>query len=113
MEAVELLTQAAAHAMARADQRTFLLGAIGVRFDGARVMARNGTSTQRTPEAHAEARLARKLDRGSVVYVARVRCDGTWALARPCPRCMLRLRSRGVVRVFYTLGPGSFVSECL
>lgn len=85
-------------------RRAHMLGAVGVRHDGAVVTACNLASKDKEPRAHAEARLSRKLDVGSVVYVARVLRDGTFGLARPCPGCMRILRAKGVDRVFFTTG---------
>lgn len=53
---------------------------------------------------HAEARLVRKLDHGSTVYVARTRRDdGRIAIAKPCPRCEASLKHRGVLKCYYTI----------
>lgn len=72
-------------------------------------MSWNGCSTDVAPTAHAEARLAKKLDVGSVVYVARVRCDnGKLAMSKPCPHCERILKNRGVKRVTYTIGENEF-----
>ena len=99
------------------DVREALIGAIGERADGVVVFARNSAvldTTGNTGEpfcfapCHAEWRLAKKLDTGSTVYVARVRKDGTLAMARPCGDCERVLRSRKVVRVYYTVGPTSY-----
>lgn len=80
------------------------IGAIGIRRDGTIVQAWNGCATDVCPSAHAEARLARKLDVGSTVYVARVRRDnGKLAMSKPCPNCERCLRSRGVKKVMYTI----------
>jgi tRNA(Arg) A34 adenosine deaminase TadA len=88
----------------KADQRSFLIGAIGVRKDGTMVKAINGPAQTPMPEAHAERRLASKLDHGAIVYVARVRLlNGEPALAKPCPPCMAALASRKVVRIYYTI----------
>lgn len=46
---------------------------------------------------------------GSTVYVARVRRDnGKMAMSRPCRDCERVLRSRGVRKVFYTIGPKEY-----
>lgn len=58
--------------------------------------------------AHAEQRIARKLDKGSAVYVARQHRNGDYAMARPCSSCERILRSRKVSRVFYTVGPKEY-----
>jgi tRNA(Arg) A34 adenosine deaminase TadA len=95
------------------DLRSFRLTAIGVRSDGAMVAASNGAvmETGRLhrcsfPKAHAEARLSRKLDVGSVVYVARASKSGKAAMAKPCPSCKAFLKSRGCKRVVYTTFEG-------
>lgn len=80
------------------------IGAVAVRRDGTLVQSWNGSATDVCPMAHAEARLAKKLDAGSVVYVARVRRDnGKMAMAKPCAHCERILRNRGVSRVEYTI----------
>lgn len=90
----------------RIDNRTFLLGAVGVRNDGVIVESRNIAAFDAEPKAHAEMRLTRKLTPGSTVWVARTsRKNGSWAMARPCPDCERRMRGIGVVRVVYTIGP--------
>jgi tRNA(Arg) A34 adenosine deaminase TadA len=95
------------------DERTFWVGAVGVRTDGALVTARNGavrgvSMSAGVPKScrwHAEGRLVRKLDKGSTVYVARVlRQDFTFTLAKPCVLCERRLRSHGVRTVYYSVG---------
>lgn len=104
------IAMAAAFAVAKQDVRAFRLGAVGKRNDGAIVLARNGSGLCRVPSAHAEARLSRKLDVGSTVFVARVLRDGRWANAKPCLGCFLQLRARGVRRVFYTVGDRQYMS---
>lgn len=80
------------------------IGVVALRKDGAVVQSYNGTATDVCPTAHGEARIASKLDVGSVVYVARVRRDnGKLAMAKPCPNCERVLRLRGVKRVEYTI----------
>lgn len=96
-------------AVSREDIRTFLLGAVGIRGDGALVRARNVSTTKPEKSAHAEARLAKRLDVGSIVYVARVsRLDGGFCMARPCENCMRLLQNRGVKTVFYTISPSEY-----
>jgi tRNA(Arg) A34 adenosine deaminase TadA len=90
----------------KVDGRTFLLGAVGLRNDGVFVSSRNIAAPDCAPQHHAEARLVRKMTPGSTVWVARVRRqNGEWALAKPCPSCQRFLRSAGVERVVYTIGP--------
>jgi len=89
------------------DRREHRIGAVGLRADGAVVTARNGSCPNglRAPSAHAEARLARKLDWGSIVFVARASKNGDLALAEPCKRCRQVLRQRGVAKVYYSMDP--------
>ncbi len=99
----DMLTFAAGVALRKDDRRSFRLGAVGIRNDGALVSSTNGPSPFPCPEVHAEARLCHKLTPGSTVWVARIRHDGSLALARPCHTCQKRLRSAGVLKVIYTI----------
>lgn len=106
MRTLVRLECAAAYAV-HTDARNFRHGALGVRADGAQVLSRNSASEEPNPDAHAEARLARKMG-GGIVYVARVTQAGDWAMSRPCLPCLLRMRSKGVERVYYTISPGEY-----
>jgi deoxycytidylate deaminase len=93
--------------------RRALVGAVGQRSDGTIVQAWNGSSAgttyDRCPSAHAEARLLRKLDAGSTVYVARTRKeDGKLAIAKPCKDCERLMRHRGVKRVEYSINDNEY-----
>jgi hypothetical protein len=93
---LETLTTVAATVAAASDPRAYWVGAAARRGDGALVSARNGPSLAPCAAAHAERRLSRKLDRGAIVVVVRVRRDGTLAEATPCVACRMALRARGV-----------------
>ncbi|MEU2717699.1 hypothetical protein [Streptomyces sp. NPDC007205] len=41
----------------------------------------------------------------SMVFVARVNAARVPMLARPCPRCIVKLARAGVMRAYYTAGP--------
>ena len=100
---------AALTACKRVDERSFLLGALGIRKDGVLVKSVNASSYYPQRTGHAEARLCRKLTPHSVVYVARVRMsDGTFAMSRPCKDCQKILRSTGVSKVYYTISENEF-----
>jgi tRNA(Arg) A34 adenosine deaminase TadA len=99
----EMLLMAAGAGLRKSDLRAFRLGAVGIRNDGILVSASNGPAPFPHPDAHAEARLTMKLTPGSEIWVARVRKDGTLGIARPCPRCMVRIKAAGVSRVAYTI----------
>lgn len=91
-------------ALSKNDERSFLLGAVGIRKDGVMVQAINGPSRMPCRLAHAEARLCRKLTPGSVVYVVRVRlADGEFGMARPCQSCQKILKSKGIRKVYYSI----------
>lgn len=91
------------------DQRTFYLGAVGIRDDGVMVSAYNAPSKEPCARAHAEARLVRKLSKYSIVYVTRIaRGSNDWALAKPCNSCMMALRRAKVKKIYYTIGPGEY-----
>jgi hypothetical protein len=103
----KMLKAAAAAALQGAsrgdDIRTFFLGAVGLRNDGVIVASKNVASRDVALSHHAEARLSRKLTPNSEVWVARVRKNGEWAMAKPCASCQLKLRVAGVTRVVYTI----------
>jgi len=95
---------AALFAAARKDERAYILGALAIRSDGAIVKSRNSPSMLETnPKVHAEAKLCKKIDKGSIVYVARVNRNGNFAMAKPCKHCMTKLRNKQVKKVYYTI----------
>lgn len=98
----------AAEAAGQKDGRRYRLGAIGIRKDGVMVYARNGHPSDRTPSAHAEARLSRKLTPYSEVYVARVSPEGYLRMAMPCSLCRTSLRSAGVTKVTYSVDTDTY-----
>ena len=106
-----LLNMAAAQAIKKntIDMRCFRIGSVGVRNDGAIVYSRNLSDTNRNRRIHSEYRLARKLDFGAIVFVARVLRDGiTVGMARPCPDCERLLRQMKVRKVYYTIAPDEY-----
>ena len=90
------------------DLRAHALGVIGIRKDGAVIRARNCSSRLPEQSGHAEARAIRKMDKGGIMYVARVTKGGRLALAKPCRICELKMRSAGVVRCYYTISDHEF-----
>jgi cytidine deaminase len=91
------------------DNRSFYLGAVGLRNDGVLVTAKNIAATNVVLTHHAETRVVRKLTPGSVVWVARVlRSTGEWTLARPCGSCQNRMKTAGVKKVIYTIAPNEW-----
>lgn len=100
---------AALTATKREDERSFLLGAVGIRHDGVLVKSVNASSFHPVRTGHAESRLCKKLDVGSIVYVVRVKLqDGSLALARPCKSCQKILRSTGVSKVYYSISNSEY-----
>jgi len=96
-------------ATSKDDQRSFLLGAIGIRKDGKIVKSFNGPAKIKMRCAHAEYRISNKLDYGATVYVARVRLiDGAFGIAKPCRNCVKALKAKRVKRVYYTIGPQEY-----
>ena len=90
----------------RYDNRSFCLGAVGLRNDGVIVTAKNIAAANIVPTHHAEARVVRKLTPNSIVWVARVlRSTDEWTMSRPCAGCQIRMKAAGVKKVVYTIGP--------
>jgi tRNA(Arg) A34 adenosine deaminase TadA len=105
-------TIAAAVAAAKDDSRDFLLGAVGIRSDGIRVVSPNGPAMicdklhhkSYYKEAHAEYRLCRKLNKNSVVFVVRIsKTDGRLMMAKPCTTCQIALKRKRVKKVYYSI----------
>ena len=95
------------------DNRGFWLGCVGLRSDGTLVFSKNGSvfstiteNYQLLPGSHAECRVLRKMDWGGTLYVARVaRKDRTIAMARPCPICQVKIKAKGIKKVYYSINP--------
>lgn len=110
-----MLLKAAEIAERRAlnDSRSYFIGCIGIRQDGAIVSGKNGAvkfsdNIRRQhilPTAHAEGRVLAKLGKNSsALYVSRVaRKDGSLAMARPCKMCRVRIKAMRVNKVFYSI----------
>jgi tRNA(Arg) A34 adenosine deaminase TadA len=91
------------------DNRHYYLGAVGIRSDGKIVKASNIPNQERNVKCHAETRLSRKLDIGSVVYVARTNKNGNIILnSKPCNGCMNHLKARGVKEIYYTVSENKY-----
>lgn len=96
-------------AMSKDDRRSFVLGAVAIRNDGAMVKALNGPTEAPNRSTHAEYRVSRKMDQGAVVYVARIRlCNYEFGMSRPCPSCMKVLKSKKVRKIYYTINNQQF-----
>jgi tRNA(Arg) A34 adenosine deaminase TadA len=96
-------------AVSKDDNRAFLIGSAAVRKDGVMVFATNSVSQEPNRQAHAEYRISAKIDRGSTVYVARIRLlNGEFAMARPCVDCQKILKSKRVKRVYYTISHNEY-----
>lgn len=105
---MELLNMAAKIALRGNQNRTYFVGCVVKRKDGAIVTSTNEMVKVPTPQAHAEARTLRKSDWGCTLYVARITRDGDWAMSRPCPSCQAIIINRGVRKVYYTISPGEY-----
>jgi len=94
------------------DMREFWIGCVGIRTDGAVIISKNssiyttdvGDNFQIIPMVHAEPRALRKLNWGSIMFVARVmRNNNEYGMARPCPTCQIFIKSKGIKKVYYTI----------
>jgi tRNA(Arg) A34 adenosine deaminase TadA len=91
-------------------KRKYRLGAVGIRNDGTIVTANNVICRQPHARAysHAEARLVRKLNRGSEIFVVRILSDNSLGNACPCVKCQNAIRLRGVRRVYYSISDDEY-----
>lgn len=94
------------------DMREFWVGCVGLRTDGATVVSKNSSifttdsvDVFRTmPLVHAEPRALRKLNWGSIMFVARVmRGTKKFGMARPCEMCQVLIKSKGIKKVYYSI----------
>lgn len=93
----------------KSDPRNYFLGAVGIRNDGVIVISRNIISDSETSYCHAETKLVKKLDKGAIVYVARVlKLNGSFANARPCVDCIRAMKRKNVKRVYYTISDDKY-----
>ncbi len=98
-----LFREAKKAALSGSKKRQYFLGAVGLRNDGTLVRSCNLPARSPSPESHAEARLAKKLDFGSIVVVVRILKNGELAKARPCKNCFKLLRFKGVLKIYYSI----------
>jgi len=103
-----LARQTATRGDTKEARRQFRLGAVGIRNDGTIVTSSNLPVRQPDGYAHAEARLVRKLDWDSEVFVVRITRNGLMANSRPCLHCQATMRLRGVKQVFYSISETEF-----
>jgi len=86
------------------DKRDYLLGSVGVRYDGAIVSAVNGSDKKRNRKIHSEYRLLNMIDHHATVYIVRIRAgDESLAMARPCPSCFKALISKKTKKIIYSI----------
>jgi uncharacterized protein with PIN domain len=97
------------------DLRNFFFGTVALRRDNILVAASNGcvaidngSKQHYFSNAHSEFRIAKKLDKGAIVFVTRVNSDGSFRNAKPCPNCEMVLRKKMVKRVYYTISDNEY-----
>jgi|GEM_PF-1802012 len=100
---------AAAAKLAQTSDNRFKMACLAVR--GGSVLAADINVTKKHPttppnrfSTHAEigAMTACSDPSGSTLYIARLKLDGTTAIARPCSWCMQQIQKNDIYRVVYT-----------
>lgn len=104
----KLLNVAAKMSRLKDDCRHFFIGAVAIRGDDVTVYSYNGAPKFPERQHHAEARIARKLDKGATVFVARTMANGEWACSKPCANCTVALKRAYVKKVYYTIAAGEY-----
>jgi tRNA(Arg) A34 adenosine deaminase TadA len=89
-------------------KRNHRLGAVGIRSDGVIVTASNIPCRDLYAMAHAEARLVKKLNYGSEIFVVRILSNNTLGNACPCIKCQNAMRLRGIRRVYYSISDDKY-----
>jgi len=105
---INLARKAALKGDTRKVHRRYRIGAVGIRTDGVIVSSNNIPNKKPEPNAHAEARLVKKLNWGSMVYVVRIFSNGKLALAKPCIKCQNTMRLRGIKRCYYSINENEY-----
>lgn len=91
-------------ALKEKDHKHYWFGAVGLRKDGKIVTSKNIRNAGKELNCHAEARLSRKLDKGSIVFVVRINKNGSkFLLARPCLGCQNKMKAAGVKIIYYSI----------
>ncbi len=85
----------------RRDARSYSLAAVGMRGDCV-VRSTNLLSYGKELRAHAEARCLSKMCMGGIIFVARVRKDGSIGNSRPCGGCRLLAKFK-FCKIIYTI----------
>lgn len=62
-------------------------------------------------KTHAEVAALSRGRSGDRIFVARVKADGSFGLARPCPVCQLILKQQGVKHAIYTVDSVRVIKE--
>lgn len=89
-------------------ERTYRLGAVSIRTDGVIVAASNVSVRNKCPEAHAERRVSKKSNNGSIVYVVRIGANDEFRMSRPCKECITAMKHRGIKKCYYTIDENEF-----
>lgn len=105
---MKYLDLAARIAKGGSEDRNYLIGCVGLRTDGAIVVAPNSWTKEPEPKAHAESRVLAKAGIGATIWVSRIVRTGEWANAKPCVKCQALIRNKKVKKVYFTSGPNEW-----
>lgn len=101
----------AANMATKGNERHYRLGAVAIRKDGAVVISNNSRIHKPNHNhGHAENRVMRKAGCGAIIFVSRIDKNGSYRMARPCPKCLVELRNRRAKKVFYTISDHEYGS---
>ena len=88
--------------------RQYRIGAVGIRREGTIVISNNICTRTPHPGAHAETRLVKKLNSGSIVYVVRISRENKLSNARPCKSCRKSMDMRGIKKCYYSISENEY-----
>lgn len=89
-------------------RKKFIFGAVSVRHDGSITVSNNICTKTPNKNAHAEKRVLAKAGMGSVLYLVRLRRDGTWGSAKPCKHCQQLIKNKKVRKVVYSISENNY-----
>lgn len=89
-------------------RKNYNFGVVCLRKDGSMTISNNILTQNPHPKAHAESRALAKAGYGAILYIVRLKRDGTWGMAKPCKHCQTLIQNMRVSKVVYSIDTNEF-----
>jgi len=89
-------------------RKNYNFGVVCLRKDGSITISNNILTKDPNPAAHAEKRVLNKGGCGSILYIVRLKRDGSWGIAKPCPHCQTLIKNKRVHKVVYSISTNEY-----